>query len=265
MIKEVLLRQKREMETLLAKPYVTRARSGYADRFAKDEVVKVVTGPRRAGKSIFSLHFLSGLHPAYVNFDDESLVKLKDYDEIIKELHACYGAAKHLLFDEIQNLPGWELFVNRLQRQGYNITLTGSNSRLLSGELATSLTGRHVPIEILPFSFVEFLAAESFNWNESDLSAPEVKGRLLNLMEHHLVNGGFPEVAVKKLEPRGYLDTLMDSLILKDIVKRYSIRLPGKIYDLQIYLLNNFASECSFRKLAARLSRLTNRDPVLSH
>lgn len=251
MIKEVVLRQKREMEALLARPYVPRSRTRYAEKFAGEELVKVITGPRRAGKSIFALHFLKNFAPAYANFDDERLIKLKDYDELLKELHACYGSKKQLLLDEIQNLPGWELFVNRLQRQGYNITLTGSNSRLLSGELATSLTGRHVPIEILPFSFREVLAAEK-EGPAKDLS-PEAKGRMLGLLERYLVSGGFPEVVVKKLEPKGYLDTLMDSLILRDIVKRYSVRLSGKIYDLHGYLLNNFSAECSFRKLSARL------------
>ena len=252
MIKEVVIRQKKEMETLLARPYVPRSCTLYAEKFAGAELIKVVTGPRRAGKSIFSLHFLRKSSPAYANFDDERLIKLTDYDELLKELHACYGSKKQLLFDEIQNLPGWELFINRLQRQGYNITLTGSNARLLSGELATSLTGRHVPIEILPFSFKEILAAEKFEEPGKHLS-PETKGQILGLLERYLINGGFPEVVVKKLEPKGYLDTLMDSLILKDIVKRYSVRLSSQIYDLHGYLLNNFASECSFRKLAGRL------------
>ena len=252
MIKEVVIRQKKEMETLLARPYVPRSRTEYAEKFAGGELIKVVTGPRRAGKSIFSLHFLKKSAPAYANFDDERLIKLRDYDELLKELHACYGSKKQLLFDEIQNLPGWELFINRLQRQGYNITLTGSNARLLSGELATSLTGRHVPIEILPFSFREILAAEKIEEPGKNPS-PETKGQILGLLERYLINGGFPEVAVKKLEPKGYLDTLMDSLILKDIVKRYSVRLSSQIYDLHGYLLNNFAAECSYRRLAGRL------------
>jgi len=140
-----------------------------------------------------------------------------------------------------------------LQRQGYNITLTGSNARLLSGELATSLTGRYVPVEILPFSFKEILAAEKFDFDLTTPFLPEAKGRMLGLLEQYLVNGGFPEVVIKKLEPKGYLDTLMDSLILKDIVKRYSVRLSEKIYDLHGYLLNNFATECSFRRLAGLL------------
>src|SRR3990167_9614787 len=99
------------------------------------------------------------------NFDDEVLSSIGGVstDELMKELHAAYGGdVKTILFDEIQNLSGWELFANRLHRQCYNVVLTGSNANLLSMELATHLTGRHFPIEILPFNFSEFLRAKNF-------------------------------------------------------------------------------------------------------
>ena len=78
---------------------------------------------------------------AYLNFDDENLSKIKNTDEIVKGIFEVYSEPKFILFDEIQNLPNWELFVNKLQRRGYNLILTGSNARLLSKELATALTG----------------------------------------------------------------------------------------------------------------------------
>lgn len=253
MIKEIFVRQKKEMDLLLDKPYVERHKSIQVKMCVDNDLVKVVTGPRRAGKSVFSAHLFKEKNPAYVNFDDENLIKIKNYDEIMKELHSLYGEKKHLLFDEIQNLPDWELFINKLHRQGYNILLTGSNAKLLSKELATSLTGRHVPIEILPFSFSEFLAAKNFLFKKEEMDIPQAKGKLLNHLESYLRNGGFPELAVKNLEPIGYLDTLLDSLIFKDIVRRYRLRLSEKIYDLEIFLLNNFSSEFSFRKLSRQL------------
>ena len=85
------------------------------------------------------------------------LAETKDYDDILNAISQAYGSPKYIFFDEIQNLPKWELFVNRLQRQGYNLVLSGSNSNLLSMELASHLTGRHIPITLLPFSFAEFL------------------------------------------------------------------------------------------------------------
>jgi len=253
MNKEILIKQKKELEYLLKKPYIPRQKMVEAKSFLDSDLVKVVIGPRRAGKSIFTAHLFKDKLPAYVNFDDESLVKLEDYDELIKELHSLYGQNKYLLFDEIQNLPNWELFINRLHREGYNLLLTGSNAKLLSQELATSLTGRHVPIEILPFNFKEYLKAKEFEYQENEMVLPEKKGILLNLLIDYITNGGFPELVVKGLEPRGYLDTLLDSLIFKDIVKRHKLRLSEKIYDLELYFLNNFTAEFSYQKVSRLL------------
>lgn len=250
MNKELLIKQKKEMEDLLKKLYIYRQKTSEVKKHLESGLVKVVIGPRRAGKSIFSAHLFKDKMPAYVNFDEESLANLKNYDELITELHVLYGDKKYLLFDEIQNLPNWELFINRLHREGYNILLTGSNAKLLSKELATSLTGRHIPIEIFPFNFKEYLKAKNFEFKDGEMAIPEIKGKFLNLLAGYMINGGFPELVVKNLEPKGYLDTLLDSLIFKDIVKRHRLRLSEKIYDLEIYFLNNFASEFSYRKLA---------------
>ncbi|MFH0986868.1 MAG: AAA family ATPase, partial [Candidatus Micrarchaeota archaeon] len=143
MIRDVLLLQKREMGAKLSEKYVER------DAGAKMSagIINVIIGPRRAGKSCFALHTLRKTgNFGYVNFDDEKLVEVENYDEIIDAINSIYGSPKFLLFDEIQNLSRWELFVNRLQRQGYNLVITGSNSNLLSRELATHLTGRFLPI-----------------------------------------------------------------------------------------------------------------------
>ena len=124
--------------------------------------MKVISGLRRAGKSVFAFMLLRNLQFMYFNFDDEALLRFNplDTDELIKELHSVYGNVKTILFDEIQNLPNWELFVNRLHRLGYNLIITESNAELLSKELSTMLTGRHIPIEIMPFNFKEFLKAK---------------------------------------------------------------------------------------------------------
>ncbi len=106
------------------------------------------------------MHLLTAhVSHGYVNFDDERLVDLRNYDELVAAINAVYANPKVILLDEIQNLPRWELFVNRLQRQGCRLYLTGSNAHLLSGELATHLTGRHIPIVLLPFSFREYVSS----------------------------------------------------------------------------------------------------------
>ena len=164
MLKNIVLKQKQEKERFLPLPFIERTKAEEAKKWLSSDLIKVVLGPRRAGKSVFSLMLLKNRPFMYFNFDDESLASMGGVstDELVKELHAVYGNTKNILFDEIQNLPNWELFVNRLHREGYNLMLTGSNARLLSMELATALTGRHIPIEILPFNFKEFLRGKHF-------------------------------------------------------------------------------------------------------
>ena len=115
MIRDVLVVQKREWERRLTERYVPRQ---VAPSFARaGDLVRVVVGPRRAGKSFFALHALGREGDCgYANFDDERLLGLRDYDDLLNALDAVYDRPKTLLLDEIQNLPRWELFVTRLQR-----------------------------------------------------------------------------------------------------------------------------------------------------
>lgn len=239
MLRDVLLLQKRELEKRLKEDYVERdARI----KEIKSDIIKVIIGPRRAGKSFFAVHELGKVGGfGYVNFDDEQLVSVKDYDEIIAAVNSIYDNPKYLLFDEVQNLDKWELFVNRLQRQGYNMVLTGSNSRLLSRELSTHLTGRHTQVSIFPFSFREIIKNEG-----RELTAAETKEMLL----HYLTYGGYPEPAVKKLDYDDYLSTLFDSIIYKDVMKRYRIRSVQAMDDLALYLMSNISKEFSHTTLA---------------
>ena len=98
------------------------------------------------------------LRYGYVDFDDEKLkaVTVEDLDDILKAVYVVYGEIQVLFLDEIQNVEGWELFVNRLLREGLHLLITGSNSKLLSSELATHLTGRHIATELFAFSFAEY-------------------------------------------------------------------------------------------------------------
>ncbi|HRT18455.1 MAG TPA: ATP-binding protein [Candidatus Paceibacterota bacterium] len=244
LIKEVIAKQSQEKESLSRLEYVNRTKAVKGPEWMSSSLIKVVLGPRRAGKSVFSLMLLKGKSFLYFNFDDPALVGEKlDLYELVDELHKFYGDTKFVLFDEIQNLKGWELFANRLHRQGYNLILTGSNANLLSMELATHLTGRHLPIEILPFDFQEFLKAKNF-------SKFDQKPELLKLLEQYMTFGGFPEVVTKNQHPRGYLDVLFDSLLFKDVVKRHKVRFSEQIDQLGSYLINNVSNQYSFRKLA---------------
>lgn len=239
MIKDILILQKRELEMKLKEKYIERE-SIKLD--LKVPLIKVIIGPRRAGKSFFSLHALNKEgHFGYINFDDEKLIESTDYDEIIVSMNSVYGNPKILFLDEIQNLPKWEVFVNRLHRQEFNLVLTGSNSHLLSKELATHLTGRHLQITVLPFSFKEYLEL-----NQARLTSSEINEKLAE----YLVYGGYPEPLIKKINYKDYLSTLFNSIIFKDIVKRYKIRSPQAIEDLSVYLLSNLCKEYSYNSLS---------------
>ena len=256
-LKDIVLGQKLQKEELLTLSYIDRTKGPFGRKWLDSNLIKVVLGPRRAGKSVFSLMLLKDRPFMYFNFDDDVLSGLGnvDTDELMKELHAAYGGdVKTILFDEIQNLPRWELFANRLHRSGYNIVLTGSNAHLLSKELATHLTGRHMPIEILPFDFNEFLRAKKFQIDQEYASLPQQRGELLNLMENYLLNGGFPEVVINNIDPKDYLDVLFDSLLFKDVIKRHRVKFSTQVGNLAAHLINNFGNLYTVRKLLEALN-----------
>ena len=239
MIRDILLLQQRELERRHQEPYVERT----VDlRKFDNNLIKVIIGPRRAGKSFFAVHALRTIGSfGYVNFDDERLLTVVDYDEILNHLDTLYGHPKYLLLDEIQNVSRWELWINRLQRQGRRVIVTGSNSNLLSQELATHLTGRHVQTLLFPFSF-----SERLKWMNRALTEAERKEALVQ----HIEDGGFPEPLIYNLNRHEYLSSLLDSVIYKDVVKRFKIRAVQGLEDLVSYLLANIAQEYSFRALA---------------
>ena len=243
-----MLTHQLERDNLVSGNYVPREGLKEAKNAVFNDLIKVIVGPRRAGKSIFSVQLLKKTDFAYVNFDDERIASVQNYDEILKGLKEVYGETKHVLFDEIQNLSRWELFVNRLQRAGYNLILTGSNSRLLSTELATHLTGRHLPFQILPFSFKEFLRARKVAVDETT-ELKERQGLMLHYLDDYMKTGGYPEVVLKKVESPDYLRLLVESVLFKDVAKRFNIRFSKKMYDLALYLISNHSTEISSSKL----------------
>jgi predicted AAA+ superfamily ATPase len=240
MVRQVIEGQKSELEQSFKRNYVVR-RVGSTS--FDNQLIKVVIGPRRAGKSFYSQHLAkeSGLF-GYINLDDERLIGLKNFDELTAEVMSVYDSPQRLLIDEIQNLPGWELWLNRLQRIGLRLIVTGSNAHLLSSELATHLTGRHEQIVLFPFSFTEYKDAITDKKKLLDVE-------IASLLGAYLQDGGFPETTVTSINKRDYLLTLFQSTIYKDIVKRYRITAAESIENLGRYLLSNTGSEYSFRSL----------------
>ena len=154
-IKQILQDQQAEITRINTSKLCTRTEEKMFD--LQSNLAQVVIGVRRSGKSTICMKVLkeSGVLFGYVNFDDEQLAGLQaeQLNEVLETLYKVYGDITHVLFDEIQNVPRWPLFVNRLLRQGMHIVMTGSNANLLSSELATHLTGRYNQIELYPFSF----------------------------------------------------------------------------------------------------------------
>jgi predicted AAA+ superfamily ATPase len=191
---------------------------------------------------------LKGYKYSFVNFDDERLafISPNDLNNLLEALYEVYGDFKYLLLDEIQNVHGWELFANRLQRYGINTFVTGSNANLLSRELSTHLTGRFIEMEIFPFSFREFLLYRDIV--EIKTNTRE-RARLKSNLEDHIELGGFPEV-VKDPELRNtYLSTLYSSIITKDIISRNKIKFVKTFRELASTLISNFSHTITFNKL----------------
>lgn len=238
MIRDIVLIQKRELEQRLQEKYVSRDADFTA---GSSDMIHVIIGPRRAGKSFFGMHQLvQGEKFAFLNLDDERLTRVQNFDELLEAMMVIYDNPNLLLLDEIQNLQDWELIINRLQRQGFRLIITGSNSNLLSSELATHLTGRHLPVYIFTFSFSEYLATFS-----NELTTPEKKEKF----NDWLINGGYPEPLMKGLNVKQYLQVLFDSVLYKDIVKRYKIRQPDSLENLAVWLISNIAAEFSLNSI----------------
>ncbi len=217
------------------------------------KLAQVVIGMRRCGKSTLCLQRLvhSDIPFAYVNFDDERLSTLKteQLDDVLQALFRLNGNFSHLFLDEVQNIKAWPLFVNRLLRQGLHLILTGSNANLLSGELATHLTGRYHQIELFPFSFAEYCQAKG-----TDTQSLSTKSDALRLrtLDHYLQNGGFPEI-LNTEQPAGYILSLLNAIVNKDICKRYKIRYKETLWNLANIVLDRVCQETSTLELAQKL------------
>lgn len=246
----IIREQRQELERLLGQPMLTREPMKRVD--VRSPLAQVVLGMRRAGKSVVCRLALqaSGVHFGYVDFDDEALYQLQaeDLEEVLAAVYAVYGEVETLFFDELQNVSGWHLFVNRLLRAGKHVVLTGSNARLLSDELSTHLTGRYLPILVQPFSFAEVCA-----WQGNALpgsSAAEREAAERTLWERYFYQGGLPET-FQLADVRNYVRTLYEAILSKDILRRHRVRNAQRFLDAAYVLMQQFAREVSMTGLAA--------------
>jgi len=252
-IKSILIQQLEERDNLLKQAYIERLDVSAKKEYLSSGLIKLITGPRRAGKSVLALQVLKNENFAYLNFDDDLLLKHFDENAVIQSLNEVYPGHKYLLLDEIQNLQGWELWVTKLYRRGTNLVITGSNAKLLSHEMATSLTGRYLQINVFPFSFAEVLLFNKISAPGKEEITPQKLGILLSHLNTYLINGGFPEIVLNPPILKNYLSSLFDSVLLKDILKRFKVRQSQQLYDLANYLLSNYTNLYSYNQLKTDL------------
>lgn len=249
-MKTILQNQRKERDELLSRPYLERRSNQDMDLLLNSHLIKLITGPRRVGKSTQALLMLRNRNFAYLNFDSQQLLDAWDANLVMRMLDDVYPGYEYLLLDEVQNLEAWDLWVSELYRLDKNLVITGSNAKMLSSEMATALTGKYLKVEMLPFSLEEF-----FDWNKLDLGKlnPEQQADASALMDDYLRNGGYPEVVASRQLTRTYLDTLFDSIVWKDVAKRHSVRNVTDLNDLALYLVSNFCNPVSANELTETL------------
>ncbi len=210
----------------------------------------IISGIRRAGKSTLLQQLLLKFpNFYYFNFEDTRLIDFDtaDFEKLNQVLLEEYGISKFYIFDEIQNIKGWETFIRSGLDKGKQFFITGSNASLLSMELGTRLTGRHINIELFPFSFNETL--KFYN-----------KEKSIETFDEYFKEGGFPQYL--KYKRTEILQELLLDILYRDIVSRHNIRDAKSLQELAIYLLSNTGKEFSYNNLMKMFSFGSVNTPI---
>lgn len=237
--------------------YLKRIRGFYHDT----EIIKVITGIRRCGKSCLMQSIADELIEAgipsenviYLNLDKREYQKITasdDLDALIEQKTAHLPGVKYLFIDEIQNVKDFELVINGYREEGdISIFITGSNSYLLSGELATKLTGRYLEFELYTLSFEEYLGMKQF------LGKP-LQPDLTGEFDLYLAEGGFPKaLQYEGMDKQTYVQGVIQEIFEKDIRKRVKIRKVSVFDTVQRFIINNFGSTMSLTNMLDDLRR----------
>lgn len=227
--------------------------------------VIVITGPRRSGKSFIMRQMIQNLtargvpvqNTVMINFEDPRLGPLdvaslqRIYDTYLEYLNPT--DTPHIFLDEVQEVEGWEKWVRTLQELGKaHLIISGSNAKLLSRDLSTLLTGRHVDVTVFPLSFPEYLEFRGLKPNEL-LPTAEEAIRASRLLREYMESGGFPEVTLSE-EKKQILIQYYDDIVNKDLIRRFKIRKSEQMKNLSRFFLSHAASSITFNSCAKFLN-----------
>jgi predicted AAA+ superfamily ATPase len=245
LIKQIILEQKEEIASIFSKEQIITREIDLLPALSHPNAV-VVTGARRTGKSFLALLSASRTPHAYLNFDDERMAPGSNDLQLVMEcFYELFPDLEIIILDEVQNVPGWELFVSRIRRTK-RVIVTGSNARLLSRELSTHLAGRHIDFTLLPFSFREHLRIRGMEPASRDIFTSAEKAGLHREFARYLDDGGFPEV---HKFGRPILKSIYEDVLMRDIILRYKIRKAATFRDLARILASQFAREFTYSRL----------------
>ncbi|MEM3656374.1 MAG: ATP-binding protein [Thermoprotei archaeon] len=249
-IKRVIASQREEMGEKFRRTKIIKREVGFEKLkgVLSHPNILAILGIRRCGKSVFAWQLLEEEKFGHINFDDERLFGIRptELDLVLQAFYELYGDLDFVVLDEPQNVVGWELFVNRL-RLNKRVVVTGSNSRLLGGELATHLTGRHVDFTLTPFSFREHLAYTGVDFSPESLGSAKKVSEIKRRLEEYVRMGGMPEA---HLFGREILVRIYADIVERDVLGRLRIRRGQAFREFAKYLASNIGSEYTYSKLS---------------
>ena len=214
--------------------------------------ILVISGIRRCGKSVLmrQIRARQKEQDYYLSFDDDRLLyfTVEDFQTLHEVFLEDFGVQHTFYLDEPQLIPGWERFVDRLYNHGNKVFVTGSNAFMLSKELGTLLTGRHLKQELYPMSLAEYALMKGVDWKKTDFYTTEGKAKLNNLQTGYLKEGGFPQY-LNTEDPR-YLRELYNDIIYRDIVVRHKLPSERQIKEVAYYLASNFTHKFTYQSVA---------------
>lgn len=237
----------------------------------------VLTGIRRAGKSMLLYGIVQDLiaegiswdQIIYINFEDERLSEFsrEDFNDIIAVQSEMSDQKGYFFFDEIQIIQGWEKFARRMADSKERIYITGSNAKMLSREIETTLGGRFLEKHVAPYSFGEYLTAREIPHQPSDLIGTKTRARIDAALQHYLEEGGLPESLIYHSK-REYLSTVLQRIILGDIVSRNNLKNDYTLRVLIKKIAESICNEVSYSKLHGTLKGIgfsTSKDTVIDY